>query len=177
MIGRGEISPVGQVLKAHGIEGELSVVMDYGLDPQACRCLIMEMDGLYVPFFVDAERKRGAEGSWLVKLDGVADEKGAKAFNGKTIFVVNSDLPARDADEGEGLCAGDLIGYDALTDDGRTLGKIADIDDSTENALFIIHTPGGAELLVPIADDFITDINTEAATISFDLPDGLIDNK
>ncbi len=58
---------------------------------------------------------------------------------------------------------------------GNLIGKIDDIDVSTDNALFIVISPEDKKILVPIVDEFITDIDMDKLSISVDLPEGLLD--
>ena len=56
-----------------------------------------------------------------------------------------------------------------------TIGVITDIDDQTDNWLFVVERNNGDEALVPAQDAFIVDINHEERTITMDLPIGLLD--
>ena len=55
------------------------------------------------------------------------------------------------------------------------IGVITDIDDQTDNWLFVVERKNGDEALVPVQDAFIVDINHEERTITMDLPIGLLD--
>ncbi len=81
-------------------------------------------------------------------------------------------MPNNDDD---GFYAADLIGYTIVHADGRPVGKITDINDSTENALFIIQSPDGTDKYIPIADELIDEINPENRYITMTLPEGLLD--
>ena len=48
-----------------------------------------------------------------------------------------------------------------------------DINDLTENVLFIVEHEG-EEIMIPAADDLILDIDDENETILMDLPKGLV---
>ena len=48
-----------------------------------------------------------------------------------------------------------------------------DINDLTENVLFIVEHEG-KEIMIPAADDLILDIDDENETILMDLPQGLV---
>ncbi len=48
-----------------------------------------------------------------------------------------------------------------------------DINDLTENVLFIVEHEG-EEIMIPAADDLILDIDDENETILMDLPQGLV---
>ena len=53
MIRRDELIQIGQFNKPHGIEGEITASVNYDFDDlSAFSCLIVEIDGIFVPFFV-----------------------------------------------------------------------------------------------------------------------------
>ncbi|KAA6309227.1 Ribosome maturation factor RimM, partial [termite gut metagenome] len=54
-----------------------------------------------------------------------------------------------------------------------TLGKITDIDTSTINTLFVVENEKG-ELLIPVCEEFIIEIDYENKRIRMNLPDGLV---
>ena len=74
----------------------------------------------------------------------------------------------------EGFYAEDLIGYKAF-DGEKYIGEIADIDVSTENSLFIVETEDDKTVFIPIADEFIVELDPDGKKIVFDLPTGLTD--
>lgn len=55
------------------------------------------------------------------------------------------------------------------------IGVVSRVDSSTENLLFVVDTPEGDEVFIPVVDDFIQEINDEDKVIKMSLPDGLID--
>lgn len=168
------LTSIGTFFKPHGIKGEISATLDYAIDPSELRCIVLEIDGIFVPFFVDSSRPKGAS-LWLVKLDGVDSEKSASAFSNHEIYAITAELPEGLVDEGEdGLYLYDLEGY-TLKEDENVIGTIDGVDDSTANILLIVKTPSGATVYVPFAEEFLTDIDKDNHTITMTLPEGLID--
>lgn len=52
MITRNEIIEIGTFNKSHGVEGEISATFDCDVEAAGMfRCLICDMDGIFVPFF------------------------------------------------------------------------------------------------------------------------------
>ena len=93
MIKQSELTSIGTFVKPHGIKGELSAETD--LDSQeisALKCVVLDMDGIYVPFFVDTVRDKSAT-TVLLKLDGVDSETEAKEYAGKEIYTPTSMTP------------------------------------------------------------------------------------
>lgn len=176
MINEDRLVAVAHITKTHGVNGEMVVVIDRDF-PQwdELRCIFMKMDGLPVPFFVETARPKSNE-SDLITLDGITTEKQASELCGKTIYIERDDLPDNNIDSEDGFYADDLIGFDAYTDSGESLGKITNIDTATTNTLFIITAPDSEkEILIPAAADFIADVNPQELTVAFSLPPGLID--
>lgn len=175
MISDREIRVIGRFNKPHGINGELSMTLDDGLDVDlaALRCIVVKVDDINVPFFIDGVRPRGI-GSVLVHIDGVTDEARAADFAMQPVYALRSDFPDESDDDADGFYAEDLIGY-RIEADGSDIGRISDVDESTDNALFVVETPGGDTRLIPVTDDFIIDIDSEERMISMSLPAGLLD--
>lgn len=172
MILQEDLTSIGSFFKPHGIKGELTAELDYDLSPEDLRCIVLDIDSIYVPFFIESFRPKG-NSSWLIKLDGVDDEKQANDFVNKEIFGVTAELDL-DEEEGEGIHLYDLIGY-TLTSDGQTVGAISDIDDSTANVLLSVTLPDGSTIYVPFADELIVELQPETKTIEMNLPTGIID--
>lgn len=177
MIASEEIKPVGKFLKPHGVNGEITLLRDFDdIDFEDFSCLVVDIDGIFVPFFLNSVRPKGNDTD-LVTIDGVNDELQAARFTNKTVYVLRKELePDTGASDGEeGFYADDFIGYSVVTDKSVTLGKVTGIEDTTANYLFIVETPDGTNLLIPVAEEFIADIDPERKTLTLDLPEGLLE--
>ena len=108
--------------------------------------VFVQRDGLFVPF-------RSENISELIGEEG---------------FVLRSDVQ----DENEGLMTWqDLVGYTIKDESGesreeRTVGVIADIDESTINTLATLEDGR----MIPLHEDFILDIDEEARVLRGHLP-------
>ncbi|MBO4995517.1 MAG: 16S rRNA processing protein RimM [Muribaculaceae bacterium] len=168
------VSQIGRFNKPHGIKGEISATFDIDFDISSLRCIIMDVDGILVPFFISGIRPKSAD-TLLITIDGVSDETMAQDFSNKPIYALKSDLNVNESDE-DGFYASDFIGFDVIDgDSGTKLGTIADIEDSTQNMLFILDTPNNDTLYIPIVDEFITDIDINDKKITMTLPEGMSD--
>lgn len=174
------LAPIGHTGKPHGINGELNLFvndrfLDSDISLDDLRCIVMDVDGIFVPFFIGKLRAKGFD-NLLVKIDGIDNEKDAKELASKTVYALTDEYNPSSTQNGkDGLYAEDLIGF-AVNDEGKHLGVIEDIDDSTDNALFIIsRVDSDKPLYIPIADDFIDNIDIEKKIISMSLPQGMTD--
>lgn len=172
MIQRDLLEEIGRFNKPHGIRGEISATIE-DIDPDELPCIFVEIEGLFVPFFIESVRTKGSE-TYLLSIKGINNEADGLMLAGHTIYAEAEVLGTAD-DEADGFYLSDLEGF-ALYDGPDLVGTIEDFDDSTDNVLFIVRRLGAEKtLFVPAAEEMITDINNDSKTITMDLPVGLLD--
>lgn len=177
MIKESEITAVGKLQKTHALRGELNVLLD--IDPEylvAGNPAIIDIDGIYVPFFAESIRPKG-HFSFLVKFDGIDSEFEAKKLVNKSVYALRDKLKefiSENYDE-EYALYDDLIGFEIEESGHGVIGKVVEIDSNTENELFLVETPDGDTIYIPLTEDFIDEIDEDARVIRMSLPDGLLD--
>ena len=62
----------------------------------------------------------------------------------------------------------------AFDQEKQEIGRIKNVNDSGPQALFVIDS-NGIEILIPVHDSFIKNLDRESKQIHLDLPDGLLD--
>lgn len=175
MIKQSELTSIGTFVKPHGIKGELSAETDLDFQEiSALKCVVLDMDGIYVPFFVDTVRDKSAT-TVLLKLDGVDSETEAKEFAGKEIYALRTEVADDDDDGNDGFYVADLQGFEVKDAENRAIGVIRDYDDSTPNVLLIAESPEGRTLYLPFAEEFFLDIDSAGKTVTMNLPEGITD--
>ena len=157
MITREELIRIGRFNKPHGVKGELSFTFtDDVFDRTECPYIVCEIDGIFVPFFIEEYRFK-SDTTALIKLEDVDNEAGARPF---TLL-----------DEAPGDY---FIGFTVIDSEKGELGKIVSIDDSTENVLFEVEY-NGRLLLIPAVDEFVCEIDEDDRKLYLNIPDGLLD--
>lgn len=166
----------GHIGKPHGIAGELTFNSAGYYWPNPDDWIFIKIDGIPVPFKIEKTRRKSAD-TLLLKLLDVDNEQQAALLKNNAVYVPGSHVNQTEPDEeADGYSAFEFLGFTAMAqDDPVPLGRITHIDDTTANWLFHIETPHGKTLLVPIADDFVTDIDIHNKTITLSLPEGLLD--
>lgn len=171
MILKEEIFPIGQITRAHGLKGELSFTTTSSiLDEVDVPFIVLEPEGLLVPFYLENVRMKTAT-TGLLKLERIDSEEQAREYVGLTIYLPNMFLDEMEDTEFETEY---FVGFEIIENQKGSIGRITAVDDSTANALFVVETESG-EVLIPIADEFITEIDHDRKTISMKLPEGLLD--
>lgn len=93
MIATDNLTAIGQFGRPHGLKGEISAqIPDTDIDPGELPCIFVELDGLYVPFFIESWRTKGTE-TVLLTLDGIDSQPAASKFTNKTLYAEASAMP------------------------------------------------------------------------------------
>lgn len=175
MITRDELIAIGHYNKPHGVAGELSATVDVELEVlSGLSCLVSDIDGIFVPFFVNAIRPKSGD-TMLLTIDGIEDEKEAARLVNRDIFALKRDYRQESIDaEADGYPLDFFIGFELRDSDGSRVGEIIDVDEQTENAIFVVERYG-SEIMVPATDDLIVEFDIDNKLMVMDLPDGLLD--
>lgn len=70
---------------------------------------------------------------------------------------------------------GDLIGLSVESDEGKKLGILSDVLQTGANDVYIVKRPDGGELLLPVIDACILEVNLEQGRVVAHLMEGLLD--
>ena len=145
--------PVGKVLKAHGVKGEVKAecYTDAPSDLLSVKRLLI--DGKEYP--VEKIREQG--GFLLVKLRSVEDMNAAETLRGKTLFAEKADLPA--LPQGR-FYIRDVVGSVVFVENER-LGKLTDVLQYGSADVFVVKTPDGGDVLFPYVGDVVSSVDVE----------------
>lgn len=167
MIKKEDVYRIGQIGKPHGVKGELSFHFeDDVFDRTDADYLILEVDGILVPFFFEEYRFR-TDVTAYIKFCDVDTEVQARELTGSEVFF------PRSVAHQDGSCRSwaQLLGFsliDATT--GHQIGVIQSIDNTTLNVLFELEDGK----LIPANEELITNIDGEKRQIFITLPEGLL---
>ena len=163
-----EVYKIGRIGKAHGVKGEVSFNFDDDVfDRVDAEYLILEVDGILVPFFMEEYRFR-SDSTALVKFEDIDTQDRARELTNCDVYFPR-DLAD---DEEEVLTYSFLVGFDIVeASTGKKVGTIASVDESTLNILFELEDG----MLIPASEELITDIDKDNKTITIALPEGILD--
>ena len=161
---------IGQIIKPHGIRGELSVKVLTNFPER--------FDSMESVFIGDekSERQyvvtstRPHKGGILLTLPTVTDRTAAEEFRGLYLKIPTAEAVALPAGQ---YYQYQLEGLDVVTDDGEALGKIAYVLETGANDVYVIQGPKG-EVLLPAIDDVILSVDLEANQMVVHILEGLL---
>lgn len=175
MITRDQLITVAHFNKAHGVNGEINVSLSIDLDAmQRLSCIVCELEGIYVPFFIKSLRKKGATTA-LMTIEDIINDNDAQMLVGRDVFALKRDYDKLVVEfDDEQVPLDYFLGF-TITHHNATIGEIVGVDDATANVLFVVKSDKERLFYVPAVDQLIANIDLEKRHIDMDLPDGLLD--
>jgi len=163
-----EVYKIGKLGKAHGVKGEISFLFDDDVFDRAdADYLILDMDGILVPFFIEEYRFKTDDNA-LMKFEGIDSQERARELTGCDVFFPRE--MAEDDDMQMSWAA--IVGFELIdATSGKTAGRIASVDDTTINILFELEDGK----LIPASEELITHIDTKKQQLFIKLPEGILD--
>lgn len=164
---------IGDVVKPHGLRGELVVVCHAGTPLLFDRVTEVQLE--------DARgRRRFAVRAWrlhherlLLTLQNVPDRTAAEALRGCRILVRADALPPAGEDE---VYLHQLEGCLVVLPDGRELGVLEGfLLPSAEQEIWVVRAPDGREILFPAHADTVREVDLAAGRAVVDPPPGLLE--
>ncbi len=169
MIRHEDVYIIGRAGKAHGSKGEVTLQLDDDvLDRTEADYLILELDGILVPFYIEEYRFK-TDTTALIKFEGVDTQERARQLTGTEVYFPRADAENVDDDV---LSYAQLVGYMLVNAESlQPVGRIAFVDEQTINIMFEL-TDGR---LIPANEELIVGIDSEKREIIMNIPEGILD--
>ena len=157
--------PVGQIVNAHGIRGEVKV-NPHGFDPE----FLTEFDTIYIdgqPVRVRSARVH--KSTVLMALPGVDDMDAALALKGKTVAIYADDVALPEGEYFDVELEGCAVLDDAT---GEEIGKLTRVLHYPAHKVYEVK--GSREYLIPaVPGVFIVSVDIDAGVVRVHMMKGL----
>jgi 16S rRNA processing protein RimM len=163
---------IGRLGKPWGHKGELTVHLEgCDLDDLVAEgSLFVDIEGQKVPFFYSSLRDQGKAGV-LVKFDDFTDPQSAGILVGRDLYAPPGHLS--DGSD-ESWDPEEFLGMVVRDEEHGDLGEVTGMEGTDRNPVLVIQH-GEQEVMVPLNEDMIIDLNVEERTLLVRTPPGLID--
>ena len=162
---------LGKITRKFSFKGELIIFLDtdtpthyYGL-----KKIFLKVNNSYLPYFISKISKY-KNNSARVKFEDVKNESEAMELVNYEIFLPIDELPKL---EGKKFYYHEVVGFKVFDIIQGEVGEVKYINDQTPQHLFVIKS-NGKEILIPINDDFIIDLDRKNKIINLKVPEGLL---
>jgi len=161
---------LGEVIKTHALNGEVSILLDVDFPEQYenMESIFLLLGGNLVPFFIESIQINSNKA--LVKLEDVDSLEDASKLVKAQIYLPLSQLPK--LPEGQ-YYYHDLVGTEVF-EKSALLGNVKEVIDLGGNQLLSV-VKDKTEFLVPLTDEIVREVDLTEKKIEVELPEGLLD--
>ena len=161
-----ELLAVGRVSRAHGIRGEVSVQKLTEVEDRFRPGSTLRLeDGRTLT----VEKSRPHQQLLLVKFEEIPDRTGAESLRGEVLLVPTEASPEPPAG---GFWVHQVVGLEVVTEEGRSLGRIAEVQGNPANDLWV--TDSGA--LIPAVREVVAGVDLDAGRVTIRELPGLLED-
>jgi 16S rRNA processing protein RimM len=163
---------LGKIVKKYSFKGELLAKLDTD-QPELYEnldAIFIQVRNSLIPFFIESSQLHKSD-LLRLKLEEVNTEADADSLLKSELYLPLELLPKLD---GNRFYFHEIIDFKIVDTNFGFVGIIKGVNDSTAQALFEIDREG-TEILIPMNDQFIVEVNRKTKTITVETPPGLID--
>lgn len=162
---------IGYITKTKGLKGEVQVFFEYP-EPEDLdlETIFIEINGKLIPYFVSEIALQANQTANIYLEDVDVIEKAQKLVR-KKVYLPNTAKPERNPDE---FLITDLKGFIVIDVNRGELGEITDIHEYPQQFVAVVPHQF-REIMFPLNDDLIQEIDQEKGILKVNLPEGLID--
>ena len=162
---------IGKIVKPFGYKGELKILLD--IIPEEgfkdIEAFFIPVREKFLPYFLQDWKAQQNPQHYIVKLEDIDTKEEAQFMNGKEIYV-----PADAITVEEEFSYADLKGYKLIDSTSGFWGFIEEVMELPQHEVAQI-TVEGKEVLVPLQEELIGEIDEEKEEVTVNLPEGFID--
>lgn len=168
-----EYTQIGYTRKTHGVAGEIKVVIEEVFEPlflEADR-VFLEIKGAKMPYFI--ENIRGG-GDLIVQFEEVDSKEAAFLLQSRPIFLFSKEIPETLAVEDDEMEFARFEGFELYDETQGLIGAIEAVLDMPQQEMALVHYKK-REVLIPLHEQWIVQLDEKNKRITLRLPDGLLD--
>ncbi len=172
MINLDDCIKLGLITRPHSYKGQLILKLNQISfdDIIKMEWVFVIIDGLPVPFFVEEYSDKSPD-TLIIKLEDIYDEGQAKEFSNKEVYISKTGISENQQSI---MISGLIFGYEVIDKKEGYIGDIDTVIESPFNPLIrIVNKP--KEILLPLNEDFILNIDEKEKKLYVDYPEGLLD--
>jgi 16S rRNA processing protein RimM len=163
---------LGKIAKKFSFKGEVLVYLDTD-EPELyenMESVFVEFNNNLVPFFIESSSLH--KNDFLrVHFEDIDNEEEADNIIGCAIYLPLSMLPKL---TGNKFYFHEVIGFEIEDKRLGVFGRIVSINDTSAQPLFEVLN-GEVEMLIPMIDHFLVEIDRKNKKVIMDLPEGLVE--
>ncbi|MCG7382590.1 ribosome maturation factor RimM [Paenibacillus sp. ACRRY] len=168
-----EFMNVGKIVNTHGIRGELKIMplTDFPEVRFAKNAELYLFTSDNHPILVHVESARLHKNMYIVRLKEYGNINEVEKFKGGIAKVSKENLAELEENE---YYFHQIVGCTVVTEEGENLGTISEILTPGANDVWVVKTAAGKEILLPVIDDVVLDVDVNEKLVKVHLMEGLL---
>jgi 16S rRNA processing protein RimM len=167
-----ELLQVGAITSTHGVRGEVKVFPTTD-DPKRFKKLKQVLlDTGKEQLTLEITQVKFFKNLVILKFKDYDSMNDVEKWKGMPLYVTRAQAVKCEKDE---YFIADLIGLSVVSQEGETLGELADVLQTGANDVYVVHREGKADLLLPAIKDCIKNIDIPARQMTVYVLPGLQD--
>ncbi len=161
---------IGEIIRTHGYKGEAVIKLSVDFERlKLTELIFLIIDGNKVPFFFSYPPKPYKKSGLLVKFDNIDSDKEIEKIIHSPVLTEEKNIVPERIEEIQIPKGFSVFNREQL------IGKSGEYLNIPSNPIITVYSENNTEILIPLNDKFIKEINYDKKVIIFDLPDGLIE--
>jgi 16S rRNA processing protein RimM len=162
---------LGKITKIHGYEGAVIIRLErtFSDNIPEMESVFIEIDGRPVPFFIDYSELNDPS-TLRLRFSGYNSADKVKEFVGCKLFLTGESISALPVGNPQSL-----LDYKVFSNEDISIGIISEIIENPDQLLLNVINGTGKNILVPLHEDLIKELDTEKKIIRMIIPDGISD--
>lgn len=162
---------IGYITKTKGLKGEVQLYFEFeNYEILDLDVIFMDINAKMVPFF-SKSHKLYPNNTGLFYFEDIDHIDKAQPLIKKKVFLPLTKMPEPDEDD---FSYGDLKGFMVIDDSFGELGEVILVQEYPQQFVAtVLHKD--KEIMFPLNEELILDIDIDKKAMSVDLPEGLIE--
>lgn len=163
---------VGVFANTHGVRGEIKVFPTTDDVTRFKKLKKIYLDKGIEKMELEIQSVRYFKNMVILKFKGIDNINDIEKYKGKDLLIHREQAVTLKEDE-YFIC--DIIDAQVVTEDGEEVGILKEVLQTGANDVYVVRTAEGKEVLLPVIDECVLDLNVEEKIVTVRLMPGIMD--
>ena len=163
---------VGVFANTHGVRGEIKVFPTTDDVARFKKLKKIYLDKGIEKMELEIQSVRYFKNMVILKFKGIDNINDIEKYKGKDLLIHREQAVPLKEDE-YFIC--DIINAQVVTETGEEVGVLKEVLQTGANDVYVVRTTEGKEILLPVIDECVLDLNVEEKIVTVRLMPGIMD--
>lgn len=167
-----DLLEIGKIVNTHGLRGEVKVIpwTDSAEDFENIKNVCIKDKSEYINLTVKSVKYQ--KNNLIIGFNEFKDINEVEKYKNAVLYCHRDELG--ELPDGVHYIV-DLIGLNVVTEDGDTVGVIADVFNAGASDIYDVKREGKKNLLLPVIDEVVKEIDIDSGKVVVNIMEGLDD--